>query len=141
MITLTALLLSSIFGFLGGIHFYWGFGGRWGYADALPSTIEGKPTMAPGIVASLVVGFGLLSFAFIAALQGHLLTLALPAMVGRIGIWVIAAIFALRATGEFNYVGFFKKVRKTNFGRKDTLYYSPLCLVIALLAATLGYWG
>ena len=37
-----------------------------------------------------------------------------------------------RAIGEFNYVGFFKRVRGSRFARLDTLVYSPLCLLLAI---------
>jgi len=43
------------------------------------------------------------------------------------------SIFLLRAIGDFNYVGFFKKIKDTNFGKMDSKYYSPLCLVIAIM--------
>lgn len=36
-----------------------------------------------------------------------------------------------------NYIGFFKKIKNTRFGRNDTKYYSPLCLLIGLLAIVL----
>ena len=40
-----------------------------------------------------------------------------------------------RAIGEFKYVGFFKKVRGSEFARTDTLLYSPLCLMMAAVGA------
>jgi hypothetical protein len=33
--------------------------------------------------------------------------------------------------GEFNYVGFFKKVKDTEFAKWDTKLFSPLCLLIS----------
>ena len=51
----------------------------------------------------------------------------------RIAAWLIAAVFALRAIGDFRYVGFFKRVRGSKFARLDTLAYSPLCTALALL--------
>ncbi|PTT14637.1 DUF3995 domain-containing protein, partial [Flavobacterium sp. HMWF030] len=47
--------------------------------------------------------------------------------------WIIIFIFILRAIGDFNYVGFFKKHRNSEFALKDTKYYSPLCLLIGVL--------
>jgi hypothetical protein len=40
----------------------------------------------------------------------------LPALPGsgvvvHVGVWLIAAVFAVRAVGDFRYVGFFKKIR------------------------------
>jgi hypothetical protein len=44
---------------------------------------------------------------------------------------MLAAIFAVRAIGEGNYVGFIKRVRNTTFARNDTWIYSPLCALLA----------
>jgi uncharacterized membrane protein SpoIIM required for sporulation len=51
----------------------------------------------------------------------------------QITAWLIAAVFALRAIGDFRYVGFFKRIRDTRFARLDTLAYWPLCAVLAVL--------
>jgi hypothetical protein len=64
--------------------------------------------------------------------------LALPGFTGadifvRIAVWLLAAVFALRAIGDFRYVGFFKRVRNTGFARLDTRAYSPLCAGLAVL--------
>jgi hypothetical protein len=61
------------------------------------------------------------------------LSIWLPQWFVANGLWLIAGVFMLRAIGEFKYVGFFKKVRKTAFGLNDTKFYSPLCLLIGLL--------
>jgi hypothetical protein len=51
-----------------------------------------------------------------------------------LGMWIIVLTFLIRAIGDFNYVGFFKKQKKTIFGKADTKFYTPLCLTIAILA-------
>lgn len=61
-----------------------------------------------------------------------------PAWVPRAGSWAIAIVFALRAVGDFRYVGFFKRARDTVFARHDTFVYSPLCLALAVLAVWLA---
>ncbi len=48
----------------------------------------------------------------------------------------LAAIFVLRAVGDFHYVGFFKRVRGSVFARRDTWVFSPLCVVLAVLITT-----
>ncbi|HPG26670.1 MAG TPA: DUF3995 domain-containing protein, partial [Myxococcota bacterium] len=65
-------------------------------------------------------------------------TPGLPPWVARVGIWALAVLFALRAIGEFRYVGFFKRVRDTRFARLDTLVFSPLCATIAILSIALA---
>jgi len=47
----------------------------------------------------------------------------------------LALIFAFRALGDFRYVGFFKRVRGNLFAQRDTWFYSPLCLLLAILIA------
>ena len=46
----------------------------------------------------------------------------------------MAAVFAIRAIGEFRYCGFFKKIRNSEFAYWDTRIYSPLCVVMSALA-------
>ncbi|WP_281635816.1 DUF3995 domain-containing protein [Flavobacterium marginilacus] len=43
----------------------------------------------------------------------------------------------MRAIGDFNYVGFFKKIKLAKFGKNDTKYFSPLCLIIGILTLIL----
>jgi hypothetical protein len=37
-------------------------------------------------------------------------------------------------TSAVRYVGFFKRIRDTRFARLDTLAYSPLCAMLAVLS-------
>ena len=39
-----------------------------------------------------------------------------------------------RGIGDFRYVGFFKRVKGSLFATRDTYLYSPLCMVLAVLA-------
>ncbi len=48
----------------------------------------------------------------------------------KYGSWIIPIIFILRSVGDFKYVGFFKKVKQTTFGKLDTKIYSPLSAFI-----------
>jgi hypothetical protein len=57
----------------------------------------------------------------------------------QIAAWLIAAVFALRAIGDFRYVGFFKRIRDSKFARLDTLAYSPLCAALAVLIGIAAY--
>ncbi|MBK7465824.1 MAG: DUF3995 domain-containing protein [Saprospiraceae bacterium] len=51
----------------------------------------------------------------------------------------IAILFIVRAIGDFQYVGFFKKIKHSLFAEYDTNYFSPLCLIIGILAILLHY--
>jgi hypothetical protein len=67
------------------------------------------------------------------------LELGLPSRLVRGATALLAALFLLRSVGEFRLVGFFKRVRGTDFAWWDTRLYSPLCLAmgVAFLAVAL----
>jgi hypothetical protein len=62
-------------------------------------------------------------------------------VLSRIGVWAMAAIFTVRAIGDFRYVGFFKTVRNTRFAELDTLVYTPLCLLLAIAITIVALSG
>lgn len=139
MTTIAALILIIIFTFLSGLHIYWAFGGRWASDGVFPTKEDKTEFPMPGIIPTLIVAFGLLFFAFIASLKiFHFRLPFFHEIISKYGLWAIAGIFLVRAIGEFNYVGLFKKVRHTTFGIKDTKIYTPLCLVIGISALILA---
>lgn len=87
----------------------------------------------PGVLPTLIVALGLLEIGFFILIKSRLILFNIPLWLDNYGLWIIAGIFILRAIGEFNYVGFFKKIKQTKFGKNDTKYYSPLCLTIGIL--------
>ena len=135
------LLLSLVFITLAVIHFYWGLGGKSGVDASVPTNERNEKLMSPKMPESLIVAFGLLFFAFVISVKSTLINTRLPGWLMDYGTWIIAAIFLLRALGDFRYVGFFKKVRSTKFGKSDSMYYSPLCLIIGILSMVLAIYG
>ena len=128
------LLVSTIFTLLALLHVYWALGGKAGLAGAIP-TLEGKPAFQPGRIATLAVAAALCACALlVAALAGWWNPPVSLGILTKIG-YALAALFLLRAIGDFNHVGLFKSKRDSRFAKLDTLYYSPLCLGIAL-----GVW-
>ena len=119
--TLAAILLA-----LSALHVYWALGGRWGSSVTIP-VINGRPSFQPGPAATL----------FVAAL----LAVAAAIVLARAtwGVRAIALVFLLRAAGDFRLFGFFKRVTDTPFAHMDTWVYSPLCLLLAVLAAVLAF--
>jgi Protein of unknown function (DUF3995) len=91
----------------------------------------------PTILPTLIVAFGLLGFGLFILVMSGLIALDTPQWLNKYGLWIIASIFTLRAIGDFNYVGFFKKIKRTKFGKNDTKYFSPLCLTIGILTIIL----
>ena len=137
MVIAIGLLISLIFLILSGIHFYWALGGKWGFDQALSEKETGEKLFIPRKIDSAAVGTGLLLFALFYLIKTGILPINLPNWSLLYGGWIISAIFLLRAIGEFKYVGFFKKVKETNFGRMDSKFYSPLCFLIGSLGVIL----
>jgi Protein of unknown function (DUF3995) len=130
MISAIAVVVCSVFVVLGAWHFYMAFAGHSGESAAVPSR-DGKPTFVPSTGSTIAVGIVLLLFAVLVAGTSGMLLLGLPR---RLLAWLSYALalgLLARAVGEFNYLGFFKRVRGTPFARMDTLVYSPLCLALS----------
>ena len=135
------LVLILIFVFLSVVHLYWAFGGKNWKTATIPTNSNNKPLIKPGAFDCLAVAAGLLCFGFFIAARSGIIVAILPAWLSRWGLWVISAIFLLRAIGDFKYLGFFKTVKNTQFGKMDTIFYSPLCLLIGVLGAVLVLMG
>ncbi|MEK6492642.1 DUF3995 domain-containing protein [Myroides odoratimimus] len=113
---------ALVFSFLAGIHIYWTLGGKWGLIGVLP-TRDGERKLNPSPIGTLVVASGLAAFAGIS--------------LGDVSAYkwvylVMGILFGLRAIGDFNYVGVFKKVKNSVFARKDTTIFIPLCFYLSL---------
>ncbi len=128
-----AFSLVIIFTFLSALHFYWLVGGRWGLKQAIPTKSESAAFRSPPMLATLVVAIVLLFFGLLYLLKSGLVSWQLPNWIDRYGYWLIPAIFIVRAIGDFNYVGFFKKVRGTTFAKADSKWFSPLCLGMGII--------
>lgn len=134
MTTIISIILFLIFLFLSSIHIYWGFGGRWGKDAIIPTKNDNNTkVMMPGLLPTFIVAFGLLGFGLFILVKSGLINFNFPMWLDNYGLWIIASVFILRVIGEFNYVGFFKKIKHTKFGQHDTKFYSPLCLTIGIL--------
>ncbi len=132
MIASTAAILILLL--VAGVHFYWAAGGKIGKGAAIPAA-NGRPVIKPSAFGTMMVAIGLCAMAAVLALRtGWLDVPALPRdSIVKIATWLIAAAFALRAIGDFRYVGFFKRIRDSRFARLDTIAYSPLCACLAFL--------
>lgn len=95
---------------------------------------EGKKVFKPGLHATMGVGIAMGGFAFITIGNTGFFDQSLSHTFIRYATLAIGILFLLRAIGEFKYIGFFKKVKGTLFAKNDTRYYSPLCLVIAIVS-------
>jgi len=127
-----SILLSLILIGLGIIHFNWVIGGKFGFSESLPTKESGERVFSPKKIDSAIVGIGLTAFGLFYVFKSGLIEYNLPEWIMKYGSWVIPALFLLRAIGEFKYVGVFKSVKNTDFGKLDTKFFSPLCLAIGI---------
>ncbi|MED4586514.1 DUF3995 domain-containing protein [Brevibacillus choshinensis] len=133
-----AFILSSaaILLFLSLLHLYWVVGGKWALEAAIPRTKDGSRRLfSPGKAATVCVAFLIFFACYLLLAQSGYLYVLLSEKLIRWGCILCAAVFFLRAMGDFRYVGFFKRVRQTHFARNDTWFYSPLCLWLGLAFA------
>lgn len=125
-----AIILFVIFSILGGFHLYWLAGGSWGMEYVIPTKDDKIQTLTPPAFATLIVALALFSFGLVYLQLTELIHLPVPDWIVNYAAWFIPSIFILRAIGEFNYVGFFKRIRHTRFAKADSNLFSPLCLCI-----------
>lgn len=137
MKSILAILLIVIFFGLALIHFYWAIGGQWGFESALPTDEQGVLVLNPKTFDSIVVGVALVLFGVFYWLTFISEKDRFPRWLRKTGMWAIPIVFALRALGDFKYVGFFKQIKSTEFAYLDTVFFSPLCLTIAIIGFVL----
>ena len=137
MSSLLAVGVSGVFVALGLWHFYMAFADSSGESAAVPS-LDGKPLFVPSTQATVTVGVVLILFAVLVAATSGMLSLGLPPIALSWLSYALALGLFARAIGEFKYVGFFKKIRGSRFARMDTLFYSPLCLLLSAGVATIA---
>jgi len=135
---LPALFNTTVFALLGALHLFWVVRGQ-ATAAALPTHTDGRLLFRPGPLPTLVVAAGLLGFACLSA--AGLGWPVLPTGYVRTGNGLIAGLLALRAVGDFRFVGLTKRVKGTAFARNDTRYYTPLCLLLAFAALWLALFA
>ncbi len=137
--SIVAFIIVGLFVCLSVLHFYWAFGGKVGVDKVVP-TVDGKPMIEPGVIITVFVAVALLGFGVIAYFLGFrdLKSILYGNYIIYVG-WFLAGVFALRAVGDFNMVGFFKKVKSSEFSKYDTKYYSPLCLLLSFAFVALAY--
>ena len=118
---------------LGLIHFNWVIGGEFGFAESLPTNEKGVRVLNPKKIESFIVGLGLTVFGIFYLQRSGFISINMPNAITVYGGWFIPSIFIIRAIGDFNYIGFFKRIKQTNFGKLDSKFFSPLCLLIGVL--------
>jgi hypothetical protein len=133
-----AIVTAIVFLGLSALHVYWAAGGRRGI-DAVIPTVEGRRTLNPSPLASIVVAVALALAAAIALGATGVLALVAPAWLIRCGLIVLAVVFGARAVGDFRLIGFTKRIKGTQFARLDTRVFAPLCVGLGAACAALAW--
>ncbi len=141
IVVILSIILFLIFTILGGFHFYWFFGGIWGLKKVIPTKHKEANNMSIPKLATLMVGLLLVFFGLIYLVKSEIIYLQIPNWVTLYAYWFIPSVFVLRAIGEFNYVGFFKKIKNTEFGKTDSKIFSPLCMGIGIIGIVIQLIG
>jgi len=133
-----AAIIALVFILLGALHLYWVIGGTVGLNKVIP-VLEGKSAIEPGKAVTLLVAFGLIAIAGISFSLGYvnLESYSYSNYLIYAG-WFLTVVFLARAVGDFKLVGFFKKIKGSEFATYDTKYYSPFCLLVSMAFAVLS---
>ncbi|MBG9456230.1 membrane protein [Lysinibacillus sphaericus] len=131
---LLLIVAVDLLWFISLLHINWAFGGRWGSAAAIPvKEGEQKPAFTPKKWGTLFVAILILLAGVIIVVQGGYLQGFQANGLSKLGSIVCTFVFIIRAIGDFKYVGFFKKIKHSQFARYDTWLYSPLCLFFGIV--------
>ncbi len=131
--TVLSTILFAVFTSLGLIHFYWLFGGKWGLEKVIPTKEHQTSTFSIPRFATLIVALNLPLFGLMYLVKSGHINVLIPNLLTQYGYWIMPSIFVLRAIGDFKYVGFFKKIKNTEFAKADSKWFTPLCLIIGIL--------
>jgi hypothetical protein len=138
MKNILGILLATIFAILGLFHVYWAFGGRFGSDVSVP-TVGGARLFNPSVSTTMLVAAAL--FLAMLTILGQIgwFGETIPKWIFRFATFGIAALFLVRAIGDFKILGFFKQTSASGFAFWDTFLFSPLCLFIAIAAFLISY--
>lgn len=126
--------LILLFLLLAALHLYWGVGGRWpGHdEDSLRLMVSGvKRGRMYGFAACAAVALALAAAAAVVFARHSALMVSPFAWVVVTGYVVLILVFGLRGLAPY-LTPVFEYARGTPFFDLNRLYYSPLCLAVAL---------
>ena len=127
-----------MFAALSALHVYWAVGGRRGLGAVIP-TVDGRRTLNPSPLATIVVAVALALAAAITFGATGMLAAVAPAWLIRCGLVVLTVVFGARAVGDLRLIGFTKRVKGTRFARLDTWVFAPLCVGLAAACGALAW--
>jgi hypothetical protein len=130
-VILIVLLICVFLAVGAAFHYFWAFGGRAGWHVAVPQHLDGTQLFAPSRTATFAVA-AMLTIVLIVLVVYALRLDLLPRNWLRTAMVLFGLAFLIRGLAWHRYVGLFKTVRTTAFGRNDTRYYSPGCVLAGI---------
>ena len=140
MMTYLAVAGAALFTVIALIHYTWAATGRVPPA-VIPTRRDGSPLFEPKRIESAVVATVLLVAALLLLQRGGVGPILVPKLLRVLGSGLVSVVMLMRGLGDFAYVGLFKRERYSLFGRMDTRYYTPLVLVLGVIAGFVSYGG
>jgi len=113
------------------LHLYWGFGGNWAYADRKQTNPKIEQALGKSKADCFLIALCLINFSSLSYFNLLIFYVFLKPYFDYITLF-IGLIFLLRAIGDFNCIGMFKKVRGTKFSKHDNLFYIPISIYLAI---------
>jgi hypothetical protein len=137
-------LVAIIFALLSLIHFYWAIGGVKGNNKVIPfsSGEDGVPVLKPGRMITILVAVILLTLSAMTLIRVYStgdVFFQISPIFQYYFFNFIAALFLLRAIGDFKYIGMTKKVKNTEFSKWDNYLYIPLCIFISFAISFINH--
>lgn len=130
MVTILASITIVFFIICGILHLYWFLGGKTFLKNALPTRNDGTLVLSPSKLSVFIVACGFFFCALLLIAYIRIINIYIPYPLIHYFVITLSIIMFIRVIGDFNYIGIFKKVKKTDFAFFDTTLYIPLCLVI-----------
>jgi hypothetical protein len=132
-----ALVAAVTYGGLALVHIYWAFGGYWPgrSEETLARTIVGGPPgmRMPSPLVCLGVALVLIGAAWVVVAASNMVESMVSPGVCRGLAFFGAFILLLRGVGGFFEVRFRPLIRGSRYERLNTVLYSPVSLVLAVL--------
>jgi hypothetical protein len=126
-----AFTIACVLFLLSALHVWWGVEGVEATSPMIPQ-VDGKPSFVPESRDCYAVAAALALASILVITRGGLLRSPFPETWTQIGTIAVGGVLVLRAIGDFHTLGFFKRVRGTEFAEWDTRLYSPLALVLGV---------
>jgi hypothetical protein len=127
------LSLAAAFLAIALLHAWWAARSKLSNQNGAVPYVDGKPVFRPSRAGTWAVAVLMTGVAVGTVDLGGLLEVPFaPRWLLLLFGWSLAAVFLARAIGDFRLLGFFKRPNPSAFARLDTLYYSPLCTLLAL---------